>query len=460
MQSDLAAAALAGLAKRRVLAVAVLRHARMVWASPALLAMFGLEAAAASGKRFLDLVAAEDRETLAGLLDETPGAEAPPTAFRGARADGSLFDGELTSCALDLPGGPGAVITVSDVTEQRRAQTQLSYLAFRDALTELPNRALFFDRLRQALVDARRHSSAFAVLVADLDGFKHVNDRHGHETGDALLQVAAKRLRAATREGDTVARIGGDEFSAILARAANAEDAAIVAKRMVRAFSAPVVVAGQSCQVGISIGIALYPVNGKDMDTLVAHADGAMYAAKRAGGKCFKVAGERDPDISGPLRLPFFEWNESHTLGVPLMDEQHKYLATLINRLGEELKAGHETERLSESLGKLIEAARAHFADEERLLAEAGLGSAAERHKAEHRRLLEELESQTLKFDGRSMALTMRFLNFWLLHHIESMDKPHAKRLIEQGLGTEGGAANLMSFSGAGPRNTPLARPG
>ncbi len=329
MQSDIAAAALAGLAKRRVLAVAVLRQGRMVWASPALLTMFSLDTATATGKRFLDLVAADDRGTMATALDETPGAEAPPTSFRALRLDGSQFDAELTGSAFDLPGGPGAVIAVNDVTEQRRAQTQLSYLAFRDPLTELPNRALFFDRLRQALVEARRHSSRFAVLVSDLDGFKLINDRYGHETGDALLQVAAKRLRAATREGDTVARIGGDEFSALLARAASQEDASIVASRMVRALDAPIVVAGQPCQVGISVGIALYPGNGKDMDSLVAHADAAMYAAKRAGGKCFKFAGERDPDISGPLRLPFLEWNEAHTVGVPLMDEQHKQLAAL-----------------------------------------------------------------------------------------------------------------------------------
>jgi len=291
MQPYLAVAALAGLVKRRELAVAVLRQARMIWASPALLAMFGLEPRAATGKRFLDLVAAEDQETLAAVLDETPGAESAPTAFRGRRADGSLFDGELASSAFDLPGGAGAVITVSDVTEPRNALTKLSYLAFRDVLTELPSRALYFDRLRQLLVDARRHGGGFSVLVADLDGFKQVNEGLGPETGDALLQVAAKRLRAASREGDTVARIGGDEFSVILARTTRAEDAAIVAERILQAFNAPVVVGGQSCQVGISVGVALYPVNGKDVDTLVANADGAMYAAKRAGGRCFRLAG-------------------------------------------------------------------------------------------------------------------------------------------------------------------------
>jgi len=456
MDSDLAAAALAGLAKRRVLAVAVVRQGRIAWASPALLAMFGLEPHSAGEQRLLDLVLPADREALADALEEKSETEVGPRSFTGLRADGSQFDAELKGCTLELPGGPGVVIALSDVTVQRRAQAQLSYLALRDPLTELPNRALFFDRLRQALVAARRHGSSFAVLVSDLDGFKLINDRYGHETGDALLQVAAKRLRAATREGDTVARIGGDEFSALLARAATPEDAAIVARRMVQALDAPIVIAGQPCQVGISIGIALYPAGGKDMDVLVAHADGAMYAAKRAGGRCYKFAGERDADISGPLRLPFFEWSEAHSVGVPLMDEQHKELAELINRIGEDLKAGHEAERLHESFAKLVAAARAHFADEEQLMAHAGLGPAAERHKQEHRRLLEELESQAGALEGRSMSLTMRYLNFWLLHHIETTDKPHAKLLIERA-NAIGSAALPPPGAGAGAGTTASA---
>jgi len=458
MQPDLAAAALAGLATRRVLAVAVLRAGRIVWASPALLAMFGLDAQTAGEPRLLDLVAPGEREALAGALEIHPGTEVGPRSFTGLRADGSQFDAELIGCTLELPGGPGVAIALSDVTVQRRAQAQLSYLALRDALTELPNRALFFDRLRQALVAARRHGSSFAVLVSDLDGFKLINDRYGHETGDALLQVAAKRLRAATREGDTVARIGGDEFSALLARASTPEDAAIVARRMVQALDQPIVIAGQPCQVGISIGIALYPAGGKDMDVLVAHADGAMYAAKRAGGRCYKFAGERDADISGPLRLPFFEWSEAHSVGVPLMDEQHKELAGLINRIGEDLKAGHDAERLHESFARLVEAARAHFATEEQLMASAGLGAAAERHKQEHRRLIEELESQADAIEGRSMSLTMRYLNFWLLHHIETTDKPHAKLILERSnAAATGGLPPPVAGPGAGAGSTASA---
>ena len=433
MQRELAAAALEGLATRRVLAVAVLRGGRIVWASPGLLGMFGLGEDLAGEPRLLDLVAPADREALSGALEPAQGMELGPRSFTGVRADGSQFDAELSGCTLELPGGPGVAVALSDVTVQRRAQAQLSYLALRDPLTELPNRALFFDRLRQALVGARRHGSSFAVLVSDLDGFKRINDRYGHETGDALLQVAAKRLRAATREGDTVARIGGDEFSALLARAATPEDAAIVARRMVQALDQPIVIAGQPCQVGISIGIALYPAGGKDMDVLMAHADGAMYAAKRAGGRCYKFAGERDADISGPLRLPFFEWTEAHSVGVPLMDAQHKELAGLINRIGEDLKAGHDAERLHESFAKLVAAARAHFAAEEQLMSDAGLGPAAERHKQEHRRLIEELEGQADAIEGRSMSLTMRYLNFWLLHHIETTDEPQAERMLEAG---------------------------
>ncbi len=294
MQPFLSIAGLVALIKRRKLAVAVLREGRVDWASPALLALFRLEPGAAKGKHFLELVVAEDRETTAGVLDETPGAESALTAFRGLRADGSQFDGELASSGFALPGGAGAVITVSDVTEPRRALGRLSSLAFRDPLTELPNRALFFDRLRQVLLDARRHGGGFAVLVADLDGFKQVNERFGPETGDALLQVAAKRLRAAAREGDTVARIGGDEFAVILARTRSVEDAESVAKRMVQAFTAPVIVETRACEVGISVGIARYPDNGRDVDVLVADADSAMHAAKRAGGHGFTLAGPRE----------------------------------------------------------------------------------------------------------------------------------------------------------------------
>lgn len=434
MDSELAPLALLGLTGHGVLAVGVLREGIIAWGSPAFLALFGLDPDT-TGKRFLDLVAPDDRAALAAALDQAHGAGMPPTPFRGQRTDGGSFDGEIVGTALELPGGPGIAVALRDVSEQRRAEKQLSYLAFRDPLTELPNRALFFDRLHQTLVDARRHGSAFAVLIADLDGFKHVNDQHGHETGDALLQVAAKRLRAATREGDSVARIGGDEFAALLPRASTPEEASVVADRMAHALAAPIVIAGQTCQVGLSVGVALYPADGRDMDALVAHADGAMYAAKRAGGGRFEFARARAADLSGPLRLPLFAWGEAHTLGIQLMDGQHKNLAALINRLGEELKAGQDAEQVKRSFAALGQAARAHFGAEERLLLDAGLEAAAERHRHEQSNLLHELASQSVKLGERSMALTMRHLHDWLSRHIEA-DRPYARELIARGAST------------------------
>lgn len=433
MSRELAAAALVGLATRGTLSIAVLRGGRIAWASPGFCAMVGLDAASAAGMRFVDVVVPEERETIANAIDETPGAAIDAIAAHALRADGSRFHAQIGSAAFDLPGGPGAVVTLRDVTEQRRAESRFSELAFIDPLTELPNRALFFDRLRQTLIDARRYGIGFAVLVGDLDGFKQVNDRYGHETGDALLQAAAKRLRAAVRESDTVARTGGDEFAALLPRASNQDEASVIAKRMVASLSAPIAVAGTRCEVGLSAGIALYPGDGHDIDELVAHADGAMYAAKRAGGKRFEFVRAHRADVTGSLRLPAFAWREDFALGVPLMDDGHKMLAALVNRFGDELKTGQDAEKLRESLSKLTEAARAHFIHEEWLIANVGPADVAERYKQEQRALIDDLESQSAEIGAKSMALTLRYLTSWLSRHIEG-NKPYAKQLLERGL--------------------------
>lgn len=433
MAFDIAPVALVGLAARGLLPAVVVRAGRMVWVSPGFLGMFRLSASGAIGLHFLEVVAEKDRALVAGALDETPGAIVTATVFRGLRADATQFDADMSCAAFELPGGPAVAILVRDISEQRRAQTRLAELAFSDSLTELPNRALFLDRLRQALVDVRRHGGRFAVLVGDLDGFKQINDRYGHETGDALLQVVAKRLRAAVREGDTLARLGGDEFAALLPRATNQHEAAIVANRIVGALHAPITVAGQKCEVGFSAGLALYPANGKDIDALMAHADGAMYVAKRAGGRRFEFARARQADITGPLRLPVFEWQDGYVIGVPLMDEEHKKLADLINRLGHEFKTGQDGAKLTEALQTLLQAARSHLLHEEWLITNAGLSGITDAQKQEQRVLIEELESQATHADGKSMALTMRYLNGWLSRHIE-WSRLYASEMIDQGL--------------------------
>ena len=163
------------------------------------------------------------------------------------------------------------------------SEARLAFLAQFDGLTGLPNRALLRDRFAQLIVQARRHGSALGLLFIDLDDFKAVNDTMGHAGGDELLKEAAQRLLAAVRPGDTVARIAGDEFAVILGDLARAEDAALVAQKVIDRLSAPLAIGGQEAFVTASIGIAAFPADGDDAEALLAAADAAMYRAKQAG---------------------------------------------------------------------------------------------------------------------------------------------------------------------------------
>jgi diguanylate cyclase (GGDEF)-like protein len=158
-------------------------------------------------------------------------------------------------------------------------------VAHHDSLTGLPNRLLFNDRLHQQISLAKRESRQFALLYLDLDRFKPVNDALGHAAGDELLQAVATRIRHQVRESDTVARVGGDEFTVILPGIARREEAEIVARKIVAAVATPFQLGSrkQSVDIGTSIGIAIYPADARDADALVKAADAAMYSAKQAG---------------------------------------------------------------------------------------------------------------------------------------------------------------------------------
>lgn len=171
----------------------------------------------------------------------------------------------------------------SDIVTQEHVRQRLHSLAYYDALTDLPNRELFHDRLHNALVQARREQRALALLFLDVDRFKPVNDTHGHAVGDGLLRVIADVLRLCVRESDTVARLGGDEFTIILTGMTGATDAEQVAQKIIAAFARPFAVEGRELSVGVSIGIALFPDDAHDEAMLLRHADAAMYAAKQAG---------------------------------------------------------------------------------------------------------------------------------------------------------------------------------
>jgi diguanylate cyclase (GGDEF)-like protein len=151
---------------------------------------------------------------------------------------------------------------------------------------------LFYDRLNQAIIKAHRDKESIAVLFLDLDGFKVINDTLGHDVGDALLRETAKRVLACVRDSDTVARMGGDEFTVILCNVRVPNSIDRVANKIVEAIAQPFVLNGKNCKVSISIGIALCPDNGKTAMELVKIADAAMYLAKNSGKNCYRFAGD------------------------------------------------------------------------------------------------------------------------------------------------------------------------
>jgi diguanylate cyclase (GGDEF)-like protein/PAS domain S-box-containing protein len=170
-----------------------------------------------------------------------------------------------------------------DITDRKAAEEQIQFLAYYDSLTGLPNRGLLKDRLAQALASARRHKEKVAILFLDLDRFKDINDSLGHSFGDLLLQQVAQRLRTLSRDEDTVARIGGDEFLILLNSLRSVEDAAATAERILGAMEQDFVIQGQTFKVGCSIGISVFPEHGTDGETLIKNADAAMYSAKESG---------------------------------------------------------------------------------------------------------------------------------------------------------------------------------
>jgi diguanylate cyclase (GGDEF)-like protein/PAS domain S-box-containing protein len=179
--------------------------------------------------------------------------------------------------------------TVVDISDRKRAEEQIEFHAYHDVLTHLPNRKLFTDRLRHSLTRAKRNNRPVAVMFVDLDHFKSINDTIGHTAGDELLLEMARRLRECVRDDDTVARLGGDEFTIILAELRQAEDAMNVAQKILDTVQEPLTVAGTPIMVSASIGIALYPVDGADPETLLRNADSAMYRAKEEGRNTYQL---------------------------------------------------------------------------------------------------------------------------------------------------------------------------
>lgn len=206
--------------------------------------------------------------------------------------DGSLYTVQQTiTPILDEEGEITHFVAIQeDISAKKRAEERIRYLAQHDALTDLPNRSLFYDRLHQAMRVAHRNRGQLALLYLDLDRFKIVNDTLGHHVGDLLLQAAGLRLKECVRESDTVARLGGDEFAVILPEIDRAGDAVTVAEKIIEALSHEFHLDEHVVSIGTSIGIAVYGEVELETDTLVKQADAAMYVAKKEGGNAFRFA--------------------------------------------------------------------------------------------------------------------------------------------------------------------------
>jgi diguanylate cyclase (GGDEF)-like protein/PAS domain S-box-containing protein len=200
---------------------------------------------------------------------------------------------QVTASLIELNGEKQFVVLITDISQRVLQHERMEHAAHHDSLTGLPNRRLLNDRLTQAMRRAKRNERNVALLLIDLDGFKTVNDTHGHDAGDAVLTEVSRRLSAAVRASDSVARLGGDEFVVLLDNLLDGHQAALIAEGLVAALAESITWPAATLKVSASIGIALYPGDAESADELFKRADAAMYEAKRAGKNAFRFASER-----------------------------------------------------------------------------------------------------------------------------------------------------------------------
>jgi diguanylate cyclase (GGDEF)-like protein/PAS domain S-box-containing protein len=202
--------------------------------------------------------------------------------------NGRIFSAEIRGTRIESGSAEMFIAVVRDITDRKRMMEKLEYMAHYDILTGLPNRVFFYNKLAHAIAFAKREKSQLALLFLDIDGFKEVNDIYGHNIGDMVLQSIADRLRQCVRESDIVARIGGDEMTVILSKIAHRDDAAIVARKIIEACTPEFRIESISCSIGVSIGISIYPDDGKETESLLKKADIAMYQVKESGKNSFR----------------------------------------------------------------------------------------------------------------------------------------------------------------------------
>ena len=413
------------LVESDLIAVALSGGGKILFANNAFCTLFG-HPEGLTDVPLTDLVIPEHRDRLAAA-PQSIAAVTLDCIASGLHGDGTIFDVELRFGLIAHDGEAITAIFAQDVTERRRTETQLGLLAWSDPLTGLANRAMFADRLRQVALSARRAEQKFALLMLDLDGFKAVNDQYGHDAGDRLLRQIAQRFTACLRDSDMIARLGGDEFVVLLPGLRRPDDATRVTDRLIEAARQPVRLGEHEVRSSTSIGIAIFPDHARSVDHLIAAADIALYAAKRQGRGCHAWASPATAVDASPSPLL---WNAAHEIGIHEIDEQHAELASLLNDLVDVLRNGEDHTAI---LHRIIRYAEFHFATEERLMAANDYAGSAQ-HRDAHRRLLDDIRNLGLERDGVSVSLILRYLQEWLLRHVDGADRELAKTLLARGI--------------------------
>jgi len=253
----------------------------------------------------LEVTSLFDPEDLPGIMEMlreagTPGLYKDMMEFKLRRKDGSYVYVEAQSSLIRRDGKPYAIQGIArDITERKMFEQKLSEMATHDFLTELPNRVLLNDRFTVALAQARRNKNRLAIIAIDLDRFKSVNDTLGHQAGDELLKAISKRLKNLVRSSDTVARMGGDEFLLLMPELHMTEDAIKIIDKIAAAFKEAFIIEGSRLNMSASMGLAIYPDDGEDIDSLMRKSDAAMYNIKRHGPSEGRPRQKKDEEYPG-----------------------------------------------------------------------------------------------------------------------------------------------------------------
>lgn len=259
-------------------------------ANPAALRMLRHSSATLLGQPFSTLFPASRHAMLDAYRQQCTGTSAPTLAIEldALRHDSVTFPADLRMREMRLQGQQLFIAMLQNISQRKASENEIRHIATHDALTDLPNRTLLQDRIEQAIAASQRGDEGFAIIFVDLDDFKVINDSLGHDIGDKLLQSVAQRLQDCLRGEDTVARRGGDEFIIVLRRLGTSATAATVAQKLLATLTTTHLIEGHELHTAASLGIALYPDDGRDTDTLLKHSDAAMYQAKAVGHNHFR----------------------------------------------------------------------------------------------------------------------------------------------------------------------------